>query len=365
MTLLMPFSRIVTFLVFTFGLFFLTACQKEDKASAEQSMPPLVKVSHPVLGSSQQPQTLVGQVVPRVESSVGFQVVGRIEQRFVKLGERVEKGQKLFQLDSTDYQLKVQAVKAKIRSTESDLETAKRDLARLIDLRHRKLVSQQQVDNAQNAVTKLTAALAALQPELELAQNQLTYTRLTAPMSGVVTAVLADLGQVVGVGVPVVKLAQTHGKLAQFNLPEALKQQLPQLPTSLTVQVGGQNLQAQFYQQAPSADPISRTWKVAYQLPDASGDGRIALGQTVIANFVQSSQEKRWQVPNTAILMKNNQAYLYVVANNKLILKPVQVVKLLDRTAWVTGSLSAEDSIVRMGVHTLHASEVVRVNQDG
>jgi len=359
----MSSSRII--LVLTLGLLSLTACEKENKTSAEQAMPPLVKVTHPALADTFQIQTLVGQVVPQVESSVGFQVAGRIEHRLVRLGESVEKGQKLFLLDSTDYQLKVQAVKAKIRSTESDLETAKRDLARLVDLRHRKLVSQQQVDNAQNAVTKLTAALAALQPELELAQNQLAYTQLTAPISGVVTAVLADRGQVVGTGTPVVKLAQTHGKLAQFDLPEALKQQLPQLPATLTVQVGGQNFQAKFYQQAPTADPVSRTWTVAYQLPDEPGVSRITFGQTATADFTHSTQEKVWQVPNTAILIKNSQAYLYVVADNKLVLKPVQVVKLFDRTAWVTGKLSAEDTIVRMGVHTLHASEVVRVSQDG
>ena len=368
MTRLTIFSRKLTLTIggAILAVISLSACQKgeETPQAAKESVPPLVKTTHPVLIRGLQSEALVGQVVPQMESAVGFRVAGVIEKRRVKLGERVEKGQMLFQLDATDYALKVKSVEAQIRSTESDLKTAKRDLARLTDLRARKLVSQQQVDNAQNAVNKLTAALAALQPQLQLAKNQLAYTQLKAPMEGVVTAILADQGQVVSAGKPVIQVAQLSGKLAQFDLPESLKQQLHPLPQTLAVKVNGQTLNAQLYQQAPAANAISRTWQVAYQLPDSVSQ-TLAFGQTVIADFIASAQQKYWQVPNTAILMEHHQAYLYTVVKGQLKRKPIQVVKMLDQSAWIRGELTNQDVIVSMGVHTLHPKETVRVSEDG
>ena len=340
----------------------LIACQKEsDKESGnlpKSPVPqPIVVTTHPKQTSLTSPLFLTGQIEAKQSAALGFQVAGRIALRFVKQGDKVQSGQLLMQIDDRDYQLKVAAVKAKIRSTESDLETAKRDLARVKDLRQRKLVSQQQVDNAQNAVTKLTAALAALQPELKLAENQLQYTQLKAPENGIITAIQTEAGQVVGAGTPVLQIAYDTGRLARFALPEAFLLQQSTLPQKQTVQLNGQTLIAALYDQAPSADPISRTWQVRYQLPPQI---HAALGQTVTTTFQPSHPKTAWQLPNTAILMESQHAFVYRVSDQTLQKVPVQIQKLDQRHAWVTGTLSANDSIVQMGVHTLHDGEKVR-----
>ena len=356
------------FVIVVIALFFMSACQQEP-SSAKEPLAPVVKVVSPHKIQAQTQQHLVGQIVPLSEVAIGFQVAGPIEQRLVKLGDFVDQGQLLFQLEPKDYQLKVQAVQAKIRATQSDLKTAQRDLLRLEDLRQRKLVSQQQVDNAQNAVTKLTAALAALQPELDLAKNQLAYTQLKAPFSGQVTAILADKGQITGIGTPVLKIANISEKLAQFYLPESLKLKLSTVPERLKIQVGKQTLVAKLYEQAPSADPLSRTWLVRYQFEKAVSNLPI-LGQTVYANFEPPQPATKhpthpiWELPTTAILIKANQAYLFEVVDNHLKRIPIKVVKFLNQHAWVTGDLSPSMKIVRMGVQFLQDGTKVSVHQD-
>ena len=330
----------------------LGACKKEEGSAVP---PPVVWTVAPQKMAMTAALELTGQVVAPRQSALGFQVPGRIVERRVEVGDRIRAGQVLMTLDDRDYRLKVDNIEAQLAATASDLQTAKRDLRRLQDLLQRKLVSQQQVDNARNLVTKLQAQLNALEPQLAQARNQLAYTRLKAPYDGVVTARQADVGQVVGAGTPVVSVAADE-RVAQFDWPETAGRP----PRQATLILGSTSISATLDYVAPTADPASRTFVVRYRLkPGAASPGRS------VQLRAKATGEPLWRVPATALRMEKGHAFLLRVTEGRIQPVEVAVVRMDSDHAWVHGALRSDMPIVAMGVHVLTGGQKVRAKSDG
>lgn len=325
-------------------------------ASPAAQEKPVVKVVQPALTPLVYPRSLTGVVVPLSQAQVGFQVAGKIAQRAVKTGQVVKAGQLLMALDDADYRLQVAQVEAEIRATQSDYETAQRDLKRYQDLLKRRLASQQQVDAAQNAVTKLKAQLAALKPKLAQAQNQLRYTKLYAPEAGMVQAYLVDVGQVVGAGTPVVQLIYQKGQAVEVAWPETWGVPAEQV----RVAVRGKQYMATRYEQAAMANVASRTLKVRYRMPASTP----ALWGRTAQVSVEQQAESVWKVPASALQMAHGKTYVLVVQKGEVVRQPVDVVRMGDGVAWVKGALTPQMQLVAMGVHVLRPGMQVRVIRD-
>ncbi len=345
-------SRLSIALVSLVMVLGLGACQK---APVEKTEPPVVWVVHPQQDQGTSRVWLAGQVVAPQQSALGFQVPGRVAERRVEVGTRVHRGQVLMVLDDRDYRLKVDNLEAQMAAIQSDLETAQRDLRRLEDLLRRKLVSQQQVDNARNLVTKLAAQLNALKPQLDQARNQLTYTRLKAPFDGVVTARQVEVGQVVGVGTSVLTMAGAQ-RAAVFDWPETLGRP----PQKAQVSLDGRMLVATLDYISPQADPVSRTFVVRYRLNLSN----VPLGRSVTLQ-VSRAEAPLWRLPSTAVRMEKEQALIYQVISGRVKPIAVKVVRMDDAYVWVRAALRSDMQVVRTGVHTLVPEQAVRVREDG
>jgi multidrug efflux system membrane fusion protein len=275
--------------------------------------------------------------------------------RAVEVGDRVHAGDVLYRLDDRDYRLALNNLQAQLRAMESDLQTARKDLARLQDLLARKLVSQQQVDAAQNRVVVLEAQRQSLLPQIETARNRLTYTVLKAPADGIVIARQAEVGQVVAAGTPVLTLGLGDETVLELDWPT----QAGTPPATMTARLNGQEKTLTLAYAAPAALPTSHTRTVRYHF----GSERDAWGQ-ILPVEVQTGGESAWRVPVTAVQMEGKKAYLFRVNGQQVLERvPVTVERVAHDIAWVLGPLTAKDRIVRMGMHVLRPGQDVRVGQ--
>lgn len=133
-----------------------------------------------------------GEIRARHETQLGFRVGGKIIERLVDAGTRVKAGQVLMRLDSGDTGLQSSSAVAQYQLAEADTK-------RFRELRNKGFVSQFALD-AREAALKAAA-------QAGLARNQSAYTTLRADHAGVIAATLAEVGQVVSVGQPVLRLA--------------------------------------------------------------------------------------------------------------------------------------------------------------
>ena len=204
-----------------------------------------------------------GEVRARVESRLGFRVGGKIVRRQVELGQRVKAGAILAQLDPQDYQLAAQAAKAQVTAALTNRDLAAADFKRYKELRDQNFISGAELERRDAALKAAQAQLDQAQAQGSAQGNQAAYTTLVADVSGVVTAVEAEPGQVVAAGTPVVRIAQDGPRDVVFAVPE---DKVAQIKSGSGVEVRAWGAQASVRgvvrEVAASADPVTRTFAV-------------------------------------------------------------------------------------------------------
>ncbi|MGS1097077.1 efflux RND transporter periplasmic adaptor subunit (plasmid) [Aquamicrobium terrae] len=252
-----------------------------------------------------------GTVKARTEMNQGFRVAGKIVERLVDIGDRVQSGDTLARIDPTDYALAVKTAEANLSAAEKQVETVRLMQKRAEELFGKKFASQAQLDEAQLGYQQALAARDAASSSLQQAKNQVAYTDLKADRKGIVTMIGADTGQVVGVGTPVVTVAVDGEKEIQIAVPET---EISHFRPGQTVNVGfwtddRLRLPGKVREVAGSADPQSRTFSVRISLTD---DPRVLLGMTATVAATVPTSQLLATVPLEALAKKDGNTIVWV-----------------------------------------------------
>src|SRR5574340_1133388 len=233
-------------------------CGKESTPAAKIERPALTLVAGSA--ATDGGSTYSGEIRARHETQPGFRIGGKIIERLVDAGARVKAGQALMRLDPGDAGLQ-------LGSAEAQHQLAEAEAKRYRELRSKGFISQAALD-AKEAALKAAAAQAGL------AHNQSAYTTLHADRAGVIAATLAEAGQVVGAGQPVLRLAPDGEREVAIAIPES---QLANLKVGSTAEIvlltAGDNaapLAGRLRELSPAADPASRTYAARVTLTQPS-----------------------------------------------------------------------------------------------
>ena len=330
--------------------FILGGCGKESVPSARIEQPALTQIVGTVVSGSG--SVYSGEIRARHEIQLGFRIGGKIIERLVDAGARVKPGQVLARLDPADSSLQAS-------SAQAQYQLAVADAIRYRELRSKNFVSQSALD-AKEAALKAAAAQAGL------AGNQTSYTVLRADHAGVIAATLADAGQVVSAGQPVLRLAQDGGREVAIAIPETqfagLKVGTPADVTlwSETDKNGTAHFSGRLRELVPAADAASRTYAVRIALSDAGA--RAELGMTAQVRFKNHDKRDQLVVPLSAIFQQGDQAAVWIVAaDHSVSLRKVQVAAYRDNGAVIASGVAAGERIVSAGVHKLSVGEKIRI----
>src|SRR5256886_10444425 len=152
-------------------------------------------------------RTFTGIVEARVQSDLGFRVGGKILERSVNVGQRVQKGQVLMRLDDVDLKLSFAAQQANVEAARAKYIQANADEARYAALVKSGAVSHQEYDQARAARDSAKAQLEAAEAQARVSNNSSEYAVLVADADGVIVRTLSEPGQVVAAGRTVIRLA--------------------------------------------------------------------------------------------------------------------------------------------------------------
>jgi HlyD family secretion protein len=140
-----------------------------------------------------------GIIKPRVgaEVRVGSRVSGVVKRLYVRIGDRVHKDQLLAELDDRDLIARRDEAAAAVQQADVNLSYAKTDLRRKRELTVARVLSQSELDVAERAAAVATQQVTGARASLEYATTQLVYTRIVAPIAGVVASVSTQEGETV------------------------------------------------------------------------------------------------------------------------------------------------------------------------
>lgn len=306
--------------------------------------------------------TLAGTVVPRVESTMGFRVAGKIVRRAVDVGAIVQAGQVIAELDPTDYRLTVDNARAALASAEADNARAKADHERYAALRNSAAFTTQTMELRQSTAQTAAARVEQARSQLSSAENNLAYTELRADSAGVVTAVTAEVGQVMAQGQSVVKIARTDELEIAVGVPEhrlAAVRQAADATFELW-SAPGKRFSARLRELSPSADPATRTYSARFSVIDRPEF--IGLGMTASLSFQRTDPRPIAEVPLAAIFQRGTQPAVWVIDKETGIveLRSVAIARWRDDTAAILSGVRNGELIATAGVHKLEPGQKVR-----
>jgi RND family efflux transporter MFP subunit len=307
-----------------------------------------------------------GEVRARVESRLGFRVGGKIVRRHVELGQRVKAGEVLAQLDPQDYQLAAQAAKAQVTAAVSNRDLASADYKRYKELRDQNYVSGAELERRDAALKAAQAQLDQATAQGSAQGNQAAYTTLVASVSGVVTAVEAEVGQVVAAGTPVVRIAQDGPRDVLFSVPEDKVAQIA-IGSGVDVRAWGVStpLRGEVREVAASADPVTRTFGIKVSLPTQDA---LALGATVsvLPQALDRSGVQVIKLPTSALRQDGQSSAVWVLDTTSMTVKlqPIQVATADGNAVVVSAGLQPGMQVVSAGVHVLSPGQKVTIYKE-
>lgn len=337
------------------------ACGHKEEVSHEEVRPVRSIVAGDSSGSVG--ATYSGQVQARYESKLGFQASGRIVARLVEVGSHVKRGQPLMRLDPAQEALQVVAATASVDAARSRVAQNRVDLQRTEQLLARRFASQAEVDQQRLALAESESQLRSSLAQQQIRVNQRGYTELVADRDGVVAAISAESGQVVGAGQQVITLAADGEREVLVSVPESRVDELrgaKSLQISLWAQPG-RRYEGRLRELAPDADSVTRTYAARIAVKDA--DRALMLGMTASVFVPDVEGRSAIRLPLTAIHHRDGRPVVWVVdaASGRVAQHSVELGSAHNDSVGVARGLQGGETVVTAGVHMLHVGQKVKV----
>jgi multidrug efflux system membrane fusion protein len=342
----------------------LSACGQHEEAQ-EPVRPVLAQKV--VLSNSIDKTVYSGEVRARYETDLGFRIGGKIISRLVDVGAEVSKGALLAKLDPSDASLAAQAARADVAAAETDYSFAKSELGRYKELVDRGFIGRSVYDSKLNTFNAAEARLKAKRAQAEVSANQSAYTALYADHDGVITAVNAEVGQVVAAGQSVFRLARPDEKEVVVNSAETRVSEL-QNSHEMLVRLWSQPTRVykgRLRELAPNADAMTRTFTAKVTILDPGPEVKLGMTANVL---IGGLGREAALLPLTAIYTDNGKPGVWVVdpQSNRVSLRPVEIGQYREEGVTVPGGLKSGEIVVINGVHKLIPGQAVRpIEADG
>lgn len=340
----------------------LTACSRSGaEAPAATPVRPVIAQTV-VAGGQAKTERYGGEVHARYEAPLAFRIDGKISHRNVGIGDRVTAGQVLATLDPADATMNAAGAKAAVAAATSQRDVARLQRDRIAALRGRSLVSESQLDQANDALKAAEAALQQARQQLGVRENQVRYATLTAEHDGIVTTQDAEAGQVVAAGQRVFGLAWSDEREVHIAVPEsrvAALRDADALEVTLSA-LPDRHYAGHLRELSAAADPQSRTFLAKVAIVDAGTDVQLQMSADVAVTSANGGDA--FVLPASALFHADAQPAVWLIdAHDHLELRPVAVARYLDDGVAISHGVTAGDRVVVRGVHTLHAGDAVRI----
>lgn len=337
----------------------LSACSRHEAAPE-----PVRAVRTMTLGADSAGGTheYAAEVRARVESRLGFRVAGKLLSRSAEVGQRVQAGQVLAQIDTADLKLAQDAAAAGARAAQTNYELAAAEFKRYKELREQGFIGALDLERREATLKAQKAVLDQAQAQARAQANQASYGALLAPAAGVVVGVDAEVAAVLAAGAAVVRVAQDGPRDAVFAVPE---DQLPAMRAllgkagALKVIPWGATaaLPATVREIGAAADPSTRTFLVKADI----GSAALQLGQTASVVIDLPQQAGISKLPLSAVTQQQGQTAVWLVDRASMTVKvqPINVAGADGNSVVVAGGLSPGMIVVTAGVHALSPGQKV------
>lgn len=326
------------------GVLVMSGCSGSGHEPAKKAPEPAEMVKGAVIeqiAAANLPEVIevVGVVRSKTSAVISSRVPGMVSVLKVQEGDRVKKGQLLIQLEAGEQQATQAAADAGADEAKRALDEAqvRKRLADATHERYQKLFSQQAVsrqeydvrqadrDGAVEAVARAEGRLRQTRESARAAGSIAGYTRITAPLSGVVTSRQVGLGSTVFPSQPLMTIEDEGNYQLELNIPESLGSKVkPGIEVQISLDALPGSFAARIAELVPASDSASHTFIARINLERTGiksgmfGRGAIPLGSTVSGMLVpKKAIVERGALTSVWVVDKDHQARMRLIKAGK------------------------------------------------
>lgn len=264
------------------------------------------------------------QVVPReyrldgvVEAinrtTVSAQTQGQVEAILYDVDDFVEKGEVIARLRDTEHRARLAQATADLKSATAQLDQARDEHSRVKGLFEEQNVSESAMDKAEADLKSATARLEAAQAAVEQAQEQLDYTQIRAPYSGIVTRRHVELGEMASPGAPVMSGISLEELRVIIDVPQSVIPAVRELGEIRVYLPDGSVAQPDRITVFPFADLGSNTFKVRADLAE---DTQGLFPGMFVKTGIVTGDKQQLTIPGDAVVYRSEVTGVYVVSDS-------------------------------------------------
>jgi RND family efflux transporter MFP subunit len=341
-------------MISTLYVLLLSGCGKEPENPALPKSVEAIPVKVILLNRAEVTGSIhtSGQFTTNDETMLSFKTGGIVDRIYVKEGDKIRKGQLLATLDLTE-------ISSQVNQTRIAFEKAARDYDRLENLRKDSVATLEQLQNSKTGFELAKQQLAA-------AKFNLQYSEIRSTHDGVILKKLANEGQIIGQGTPVLQTSSKGRTDWILRVAVSDKEWANiKLNDKATVQIEALNIndmQAYVSSKAEDADQMTGSFSIDLKLNNAR-ELNIASGMFGKAEIMLSQKNLVWQIPYDALLDGNaDQGFVFVTNDNINALKvPVTIDAIDGKNILISKGLGEYKSLIVSGSAYLTDKSVIKV----
>ena len=342
----------------------LTGCDNKAPETEPQLRP--VRTVTLDAPSEARSRTFSGSSHSSQESRLSFKVSGSIVEMPAQVGDRLQQGDLIARLDPTPFQLRMQQSSASLEQAKANARSADASYQRTKDLYQNNNASRNDLDSARAQAESTEAQQRAAQKALQLAELELSYTRLLSDGDCTVAELSAEVNENVSQGSPVAKVNCGDEIEITVNVPENLIASV-QANDSVSITfdaVSGRVFNGRVTEVGGVADGAASVFPVNVKVLQPSDTVRAGLAAEVTFTFAGNGSQPAYLLPLSAIVKGSDNTFVFIAkpSGDKEALverKTVTLGELTEQGVQVLDGLSSGDRVITAGVSVIREGQRV------
>lgn len=298
---------------------FISSCSSDIKEKqVDKETPISVEVASAIQQHGEE-ITMSGQIESEETALISTRVMGFISSIKVRLGDKVQKGQLLIEINNSDILAKRAQAEAAISEADAALNDAQKDYERFEELYKKQSASTKEFENVALHYNSIKAKAEAARQMKNEADAMLRYTNIVAPFSGVVTQRNFDEGSMANPGMPIIALERSQRfNVNAFVLESEVGKLKRGMSADILIKSSGQKIVGKISEISPSSQSTGGKFQVKIML-SLSEDVGLFSGMHVSVN-IPLKGDSRIQtlfVPSSAIIFKDQLSGIFIVNENE------------------------------------------------
>jgi RND family efflux transporter MFP subunit len=333
------------------------------RETVENAVPSVAVVS-PSPGKSDMGVPLPAEVQAFVEAPIYARANGYLKRWDVDIGENVEAGQLLAEIDTPEVDQQLEQAKAEVAQADANLALAKSTSERWADLLKTSSVSEQEAAEKSADYALKKADLEAAHANLHRLEDLKSFARVTAPFAGTITARDTDVGQLIVAGNAraLFRLAQTNPLRVYVHVPQTLSRaiEVGQGAELAISELPGRNFEAKVVRTAGAMDPSSRTLLTELEVNNPKNE--ILAGSYAQVRFNDTLGDPTLTLPANTLLFRSAGMQVGVVdSSGKVEMRTVKIGRDFGQTLEIVDGVNAGDRVIVNPPDSLASGITVRV----